>query len=221
MNRIAILAGVVLVTAALAACSPGIHTLGDSITFDSKGMVVHAPGQPDAHVDRNGELSIGGKAVAVTPAQRQLLQRYYGQANDTMDSARTVGKQGVEIARHSIGAAIASIFHDGPSPEEKKLDAQSERIEAAADRMCADIKALGATQKAVAAEIPAFAPYASHARFECIVTHDTAYTVNGDKSSSVTHALGEGNSSAATTVEASSPPTIPSGGSSAANSSRP
>ncbi|HET7662130.1 MAG TPA: hypothetical protein VFK31_00700, partial [Rhodanobacteraceae bacterium] len=55
------LAGVILITAALAACSPGINTLGNSITFDSNGIVVHALGHPDAHVGRDGALEIDGK----------------------------------------------------------------------------------------------------------------------------------------------------------------
>ncbi|MGH8215318.1 MAG: DUF2884 family protein [Rhodanobacteraceae bacterium] len=221
MNRILIFTGSVLFAIALAACSPGIHTLGNSITFDSNGMVVHAPGRPNAHVDRNGELSIDGKAVAVTPAQRRLLQRYYQQAHETMDSAKSMGERGVQIATHSIGAAIASIFHDGPSPAEKKLDAESDQIEAAADQMCADVKALGVTQKAIADGVPAFAPYASHARFECTATHSTAHKVNGAKSSSFTYALRESNGSDATTSEASSRQATPSVRSSAATSSRP
>ncbi len=44
MNRILTLAGVVLIGATLAACAPGINTLGNRITFDSNGMVVHALG---------------------------------------------------------------------------------------------------------------------------------------------------------------------------------
>ncbi|HKU78755.1 MAG TPA: DUF2884 family protein [Rhodanobacteraceae bacterium] len=183
---------VILIGAALAACSPGINTLGNSITFDSNGIVVHALGHPSAHVGRDGALEIDGKTIAVTPEQRQLLQRYYREAQDTMSSGAAVGKQGVQIATHGIGAAIASIFHDGASPAEKKLDAQSDQIEAAADKLCADVKALGATQNAIATAIPAFAPYASRNRMECSVTRSATYK-NGRQQvrSSVTYAPGD------------------------------
>lgn len=187
MNRILILAGVVLVVAALAACSPGIHTLGNSISFDSNGVVVHAPGQPDAHISRDGSLSIDGKVIAVTPAQRKLLQRYSQEASAAMHAGAAVGKQGIAVAAHGIGAAVASIFHDGPSPEEKKLDAESDRIEAAANELCGHINALGATQAKLATEIPAFAPYASNDRFECKITKTTTYKVDGEKSTSFTY----------------------------------
>ncbi|HKZ12071.1 MAG TPA: DUF2884 family protein [Rhodanobacteraceae bacterium] len=165
------LAGAILISAALAACSPGINTLGNSITFDSNGVVVHALGHPNAHVGRDGALEIDGKAIAVSPEQRRLLERYYQQARDTMSSGAAVGKQGVQIATRSIGAAISSIFHDDQSAAEKKLDAQSDQIEVAANKLCADLKALGATQNAIATAIPAFAPYASRDRMECSVTH--------------------------------------------------
>jgi hypothetical protein len=189
MKRVPALAGIVLIFAALAACSPGINTLGNSITFDSNGIVVHALGHPSAHVSRDGVLEIDGKAIDVTQDQRQLLQRYYQQARDTMSSGTEVGKQGVQIATRSVGAAISSIFHDGSSPAEKKLDAQSDRIEAAADKLCADLKALGATQKAIATAIPAFAPYASRDRLECGVTHGTTDALDGKPSgSAITYA---------------------------------
>jgi len=186
------LACVILIGAALAACSPGINTLGNSITFDSNGIVVHALGHPSAHVGRDGVLEIDGQTIAVTPEQRQLLQRYYREAQDTMSSGAAVGKQGVQIATHSIGAAIRSVFQADSSSLDERMDAQSDRIEAAADKLCADVKALGATQSAIATAIPAFAPYASRNRMECSVTRSTTYK-NGRQQvrSSVTYAPGD------------------------------
>jgi len=217
------LAGITLISAALAACSPGINTLGNSISFDSNGIVVHALGHPSAHIGRDGALEIDGKAIAVTPEQRQLLQRYYRQARDTMSSGAAVGKQGVQIATHSIGAAISSIFHDGASPAEEKLDAQSDQIEAAADKLCANLKALGATQNAIATAVPAFAPYASGAQTECKVTHTTTIrTAAGSATTtSSTYTLRVGNPPAATTALTPPRQTRTSGKPGAATSSKP
>ena len=221
MNRILTLAGVVLMVATLAACSPGIHTLGNSITFDSNRMVVHAPGKPDASVSSDGDLRIDGKAIAVTPAQRRLLQRYYQEARDTMVAGEAMGKQGVRIATHSIGAAIRSIFHGESSSADKQLDAQSKQIESAADKLCADIKAIGTTQQAIAVQIPAFAAYASNNRLECTVTHSTTYKTNGTRSSSFTYALREGSGSSTTSIDTPSRRATHSGAPSASTTSRP
>ncbi|MGH8145645.1 MAG: DUF2884 family protein [Rhodanobacteraceae bacterium] len=221
MKKILTLAGTVLIAMMLTACSPGIHTLGNSITFDSDGMVVHAAGQPSAHVSRNGGLSIDGKVVAVTPAQRQLLSRYYREARDAQDSGEAVGKQGVNIATRSIGDAISSIFRGNSSRAEKQLDAQSQQIEVAADKLCTDVKALGSTQKAIANGIPAFAPYVSGDQFRCTVTHTTIIKTDGAKSTSFTYSFEPAQSPHAITTNASTRHTRQSGESTTPTSSKP
>ncbi|HEX5961088.1 MAG TPA: DUF2884 family protein [Rhodanobacteraceae bacterium] len=176
MNRILTLAGAALVTITLAACSPGINSIGHRITFDSSGLVVHATGQPNAHVSRNGDLTIDGKAIAVTAEQRQLLQRYYREASSTMDSGEAIGKQGARMAVRGIGAAIASIFHGDSTGADKRLDAQSQSMEDAASELCKDINTLDATQQAIATQIPAFEPYASGRQMHCVISRSTTTT---------------------------------------------
>lgn len=178
MNRILTLTGAVLVAATLAACSPGINEgIGHRITFDSNGMVVHATGKPDAHVDKDGSLAIDGRSIDVTPAQRAALQRYYGEARSMMQSGEAVGKQGAAMAERGIDNAIASLLHGDSSKAQKKLEAQSNQIDSAVGKLCTDLKALDDTQQILAAEIPAFAPYATGNHTECSVTSTT--TVRG------------------------------------------
>lgn len=187
MNKFLTLAGAVLATGTLAACSPGVNEgIGHRITFDSNGIVVHAPGHPNAHVSRDGDLSIGGKAIAVTPAQRRLLQGYYQEADNTMES-------GEAMARHGIGDAIASIFHHGASVSDKQADTASQNMEKTAVTLCADVTTLVSTQKEIAAGIPAFAPYAS-GDMQCRITRG-----HGAKSSSFRFTLNGGNAKSAAT----------------------
>lgn len=171
MYRILVFAAAALVAATLAACSPGVNLVGHHITFDASGLVVHAAGQPNAYVSRAGELRIDGKPVAVTPAQRQLLQRYYQQAHGLMDAGTAVGKQGVQMAKSGIDEAIASIFNKDSSTADKRMDAQSQKIEAAADALCSQVHALGATEESIAAGVPAFKPYVDSDHMQCRITH--------------------------------------------------
>lgn len=209
MNRITTLAGSMLIAMSLAACSPGINGTGHRITFDSNGMVIHATGHPDAHVSQDGDLRIGGESIAVTPAQRQLLQHYYRQAGEVMQDGRTMGKHGVSMAERGIGDAIASIFHGDSATAEKRMDAESQKMESDADALCANVKALGATQKTIAAEIPAFAPYASGDQMHCVVTHTVTIRSNGSKSTSFKYSLHEGNGTNTATIRSSSQATQP------------
>lgn len=203
MNKFIPVIASLLVAATLAACAPGINTPGQRITFDSNGMVVHAPGEPNAHVTPAGDLAIGDKTVAVTPAQRELLRRYYQQASGAMASGAAMGKQGVAMAESGISDAVASIFHHGTDAAEKKMDAQSQKIEASADALCKQVKALGDTQVAIAAGIPAFKPYASSgSRMQCTYTHTV--TVRDNDGHATTTTTTDGNGATATATAAKS-----------------
>lgn len=171
MHRILVVAATALTALMLVACSPGINLLGHRITFDSSGMVVHAAGQPNAHVSRDGNLSIDGKAVAVTPAQRQLLQHYYQQAHAVMDSGEGMGRQGIQMAKSSIEQAVASIFSKDSPAADKRMNAQSQKIEASADAFCGEVRALGIIEATVAADLPAFKPYTNGEEMQCRITH--------------------------------------------------
>lgn len=171
MHRILVVVAAALITLTLAACSPGVNLLGHRITFDSNGMVVHAAGQPNAHISRDGDLSIDDKPVAVTPAQRELLQRYYRQAQAVMDSGEGMGKQGIQMAKSGIEHAVVSIFSKDSPAADKRMNAQSQKIEASADAFCGQVRALGTIEATVAADLPAFKPYTNGEEMQCRITH--------------------------------------------------
>lgn len=175
MNKLLTMTGIAFATLALAACSPGINEgIGHHITFDSSGMVIHAIGKPDAHIGKDGSLAIDSRAIEVTPAQRAMLQRYYGEAQSMMQSGEAVGKQGAAMAEKGIGSAVASIFHGDSSKADKQLEAQSNQIDSAVGKLCTDLKALDDTQQTLANEIPALKPYVSGAKKDCSVSSTTS-----------------------------------------------
>lgn len=160
MKAILTFASSALLATTLAACSPGINEgIGHRITFDANGMVVHALGKPDAYVGSDGSLAIGDKTITVTPAQRVLLQSYYGEARDVMQSGKDVGKAGVKIATQAVDNAIRNVLSSGSAAADKALDAQSNAIEQAADTLCTKVQQLAATQTRVASQLPALKPY--------------------------------------------------------------
>lgn len=208
MNKILTLTGIASAAIALAACSPGISEgIGHRITFDSNGMVVHAAGKPDAHIGKDGSLAIGGHVIDVTPAQRTMLEHYYGEARSMMQSGEAVGKQGAAMAENGIGSAVASLLHGDSSSAQKKMEAQSNRIDGAVGKLCTELKAMDDTQQTLATGIPAFAPYAGSSHADCTVTSTTTFR-NDDiavaKPSGITSATPSGHpgsSSASTSSE--------------------
>lgn len=186
MHRILNNVAVVLIVVTLAACSSGIDGIGQRITFDSSGMEVHASGHPDARVSRDGDLSIAGKPVVVTPVQRQLLQHYYLQARAMIESGKTVSKAGAALGGHVVGNLIRSIFHANSDTAEKQIEAQSKEIQDAAGALCTNVQALVTTQTSLAEQIPSFKPYARANQMQCRITHTV--TVNDMITTSTTAA---------------------------------
>lgn len=175
MKRPIILLTSLLLAGVLTACSPSINQgLSHRITFDNTGMVAHALGKPDAHIGSDGSLAIGNRTVAVTPPQRVLLQQYYQQADATIETGKQLRVAGAKLGKNVIGNLIHSILHGDSATAEKQMEAQSNGIQAAATGLCTNLKAMNATQKEIAAQIPAFAPYAlSDSDMHCDVTHRT------------------------------------------------
>lgn len=186
MKTFLTLAGTALLAATLAACSPGIHgKFGYNVTFDNGELVSHAPGHPDANISADGSLKIGGKAVATTPQQRALLRDYYAQSKSAIDAGVATGKAGVKLGAHAVSEAIKSAFAGDSAAADKALDAQSNAINASAEKLCTDIRQLHDTQQAIAAELPAFKPYNAIGGTTCDVTTTTrTVTVSSSPASS-------------------------------------
>lgn len=154
-----------LLAPALGACSGtgsfDAHVNGNlHINFDNGNLVVNAPSHPDARIAANGDLTIGGNAVALTPAQRDLLKQYYAQAISVRDDGIATGKAGAALGVHAIGSVLDGLFSGKPDKIDHEMDARSKTVETAAMHLCGDLKQLKTTQGSLATQLPAFRPYA-------------------------------------------------------------
>ena len=140
-------------------------SIGNGVHINVNGHEVNAPdsGAPHAEITPQGDLLIAGKAVDVTPAQRKLLLEYRGEVIGVASAGMEIGKQGVDIAGKALNTAVASIFNGKSDQAEQEMKAQGDRIEAAAMKLCDQLPAMLQTQQKLAAELPAFKPYANMA----------------------------------------------------------
>ena len=137
-------------------------SIGDGMHINVNGHEIRrSEGLPKAEITPQGDLLIDGKAVAVTPAQRALLLKYRGEIIGVASAGMEIGKQGVDIAGKAIGPAVSSIFNGDNEQVERELEAQGERIEAAAMKLCDQLQPMLKTQQELAASLPAFKPYAN------------------------------------------------------------
>jgi uncharacterized membrane protein len=105
---------------------------------------------------------IEGKAVVVTPSQRQQLLAYRGQIIGVADAGMALGAKGADMAGDAIGGVVGAIFggKDGEKALEQRMEVQGKKIEAEALKLCTQMPALLASQQALSASMPEFKPYA-------------------------------------------------------------
>jgi hypothetical protein len=167
-----------LLLAPLAACSAGnqggsYSSAFQHLSIDGSGNVIaHARDGRQATVTAAGDLSLGGKAVTVTPAQRQLLGAYHGAALKLRDDGVATGKAGMQTGMAALSAVASGLASGKPDSIGAKVDASAGKVDALARNVCHDLGALYQDQTAVAEAIPAFTPYATiqaHAVSDCHV----------------------------------------------------
>jgi major membrane immunogen (membrane-anchored lipoprotein) len=131
-----------------------------AITLRHEQVTLHTSGAPDAVISATGDFTVDGKAVAVTPDQRKQLQRYYQGALAVREHGIATGKAGVAVAGAAI-SGIADAIRSGDSDQiDKHVSAKAELVEQKALRICLDLVEIKAAQNALAAQLPAFKPYA-------------------------------------------------------------
>lgn len=150
---------------ALAGCGRtapnGAVVAGDAyIALRDGRAVVHASGAPDASIGPAGDLRIGDRDITTTAGQREQLARYYASAVALRDDGIATGKAGLSVAGHAIGSVISGLANGDPDRIDKEVGARAQVVEAHAHKLCADLKQLRSAQDAVAAQLPAFRPYA-------------------------------------------------------------
>jgi len=152
--------------AALLAGCDGETIIGDDsgfhhLTLRNGVLIAHAQGQPDAVIDAAGDLRIDDKPIAVTPAQRDLLKKYYGDVAAIRQAGIETGKAGAAMAGQAIGAVASGLAHGDPDSIGPRIEAHAKDVKAKAMVICNDVASLRTDENAITAILPAFKPYAN------------------------------------------------------------
>lgn len=117
---------------------------------------------PKAEITPDGDLLIAGNPVSLTPAQRTEMLAYRQQIVQIGREGMAIGKQGAALGMHAASAALAAVF-SGKSEQQvrQQVEAQASGIRQAAMKICDRLPALMASQQKLAADVPAFKPYAT------------------------------------------------------------
>lgn len=140
---------------------PAASHSGTGITFANGDITLRAAGAPPATLTRDGGLSIGGKPVVLTPAQRRLLLDYRGQIHAVGMQGMEVGKAGAAVGARAATLALAAVFSGNTADIDKKVEAEAEKVKREALEICDALGQLKIAQDRLAKGLPAFQPYAS------------------------------------------------------------
>ena len=124
-------------------------------------VVAHSRAGTDAIIASSGDLSIDGKPVQITPAQRKLLQGYNRDVLALRTDGIATGKQGARTGAAAIGAVIEGLGSGRPDEIDAKVERQASQVEALASKICLDLAGIRSAQEAIVGEIPAFKSYAT------------------------------------------------------------
>ena len=133
---------------------------GGALHLESGEVVVSARDRPDARVDAQGALRIGGRPVALTAPQRALFVRYHRDAYALVDSGVAMGKAGAAMAGSVVGTVVSHLLRGDTRDIHSRVDAEAGALRRKAAVLCTQLGALRQDQDAAAAALPAFAPYA-------------------------------------------------------------
>ena len=157
-TRLALLA---LPTMLLCGCNVGDTHIGNAITVAGDKVTIAAPGGHDAVISADGTLDIDGKRVAVDASQKQLLSAYHGDAMKVREHGIAAGMAGAKTGIDAVGSSISGLFKDKSKEEiESDVKASTGDVIAAAAKICHDMARIQSTQDALAAQLPAFRPFA-------------------------------------------------------------
>ena len=118
--------------------------------------------RPKAEITPQGKLLIAGKKVAATPAQQALLLDYRKQIVGVAETGMDIGAQGADLG---LSAAKQGVWGALTGKSDKDIEAaikpQTDKIEAAAMKLCQRLPGLLSAQQQLAAAMPEFRPYAT------------------------------------------------------------
>jgi hypothetical protein len=117
---------------------------------------------PKAAITPQGNLVIAGKPVDATPGQHAMLVDYRQQIIGIADAGMDIGASGADLGVSVAKEAILGALSGKSDKEiEASIKPQTDKIQAAALRLCKKLPDLLVSQQKLAAAMPAFQPYAT------------------------------------------------------------
>lgn len=132
-----------------------------NIHLDGDDVLITANDRSEARVTPSGSLYIDGKAVNVTDPQRAMLKQYNAGIHEIEHRGLEIGKSALEMVGGMLGGLVsAALAGDDEAGIDARANAAAEPLKQQARALCKVAHAEHHLQDQIAAQIPAFQPYA-------------------------------------------------------------
>lgn len=117
---------------------------------------------PDAAITPRGDFLIAGKRVPLTGQQRKEVAVYRAQYIEIAREGIAIGHEGIEAGRRAVVPMVfAALFGASDHEIQASMDKRLGGVREAAMKLCDRLPDLMATDQQLAADLPAFQPYAT------------------------------------------------------------
>ena len=132
------------------------------LATENTTLTSHDRNAPEAVITPQGDFLIDGKRVAITPQQRNEMLAYRTQTIEIAQQGIAIGHEGVEAGRRAVVPMVfAALFGASDDAIDASMNKRLAGVRDATARLCDRLPALMATQQRLAADLPAFEPYAT------------------------------------------------------------
>lgn len=106
------------------------------VSVERDAVVIRVKGYDQARVTPQGQLLVGGKALAVSPEGQAALARYNAAGHQFVDRSLKLGLDSANFALHTVGKAFKGLLHGDPDRVGQSAEQGSHDIEARARTLC-------------------------------------------------------------------------------------
>ena len=132
----------------------GLHLDGDDV-------VIVADDRSEARVTPTGNLYVAGRPVAVNASQRAMLRKYNAGIHDIETRGLEIGKSALKLVGGMLDTLVdAALAGEDDAAIEARARATTEPIKEQGRELCQVAQAEHDLQDQIAAQLPAFRPYA-------------------------------------------------------------
>lgn len=148
--------------AAFRTADADLDTAARQVATENMTLTADAASTPKAAITPQGDFLVAGQTVATTPRQRKELLAYRAQYIDIAQQGIAIGHEGVDVGRRAmVPLVFASLFGASDKSIDASMDKRMAGVRAATAKLCDRMPALMVAQQQLAADLPAFKPYAT------------------------------------------------------------